>query len=221
MALDVIGSGFGRTGTKSLKEALERLGLGPCHHMYEVIGNPPSVAGWADAFAGKAVDWDAMFAGYNSQVDWPGAHFWRQSAEAFPQAKVVHSVRPEEKWWSSFQKTIGKLSVTYADMPLPPHIREMMDAAYGALKRETFLGDPLDHDRAISAFRKRTEDVKAAIPADRLLVFDVEEGWEPLCAFLGVAVPDEPFPHQNLRADFWDALGGEPEAPGAGTAKAV
>lgn len=213
MALSVIGSGFGRTGTKSLKDALELLGFGPCHHMYEVISNPERVPGWQAAFAGKPVDWTVMYEGYGSQVDWPGAHFWRQAFVAFPDAKVVHSVRPEEKWWASFQKTIAKFSVNYKGMPLPPHIHEMMDATYAALMPETFHGDLLDHDRAIAAFRKRTEDVKAAIPKDRLLVFDVAEGWGPLCAFLNVPVPDEPFPHQNLRKDFWEVVGGEPSDP--------
>jgi hypothetical protein len=213
MALAVIGSGFGRTGTKSMKDALEVLGFGPCHHMYEVIGNPEKVPGWQAAFAGEPADWNEMYDGYRAQVDWPGAHFWREAAAAFPGAKVVHSVRPEEKWWASFQKTIGKLSATYADMPLPPHIRDMLAATFGAVRRETFLGNPLDHDLAIAAFRKRTEEVKAAIPKDRLLVFDVAEGWGPLCAFLKVPVPDQPFPHQNLRADFWEAIGGEPADP--------
>lgn len=218
MTLKVIGSGFGRTGTKSLKDALELLGFGPCHHMYEVVGNPPSVPGWVDAFAGKPVDWDTMYAGYNAQVDWPGAHFWREAAAAFPDAKVIHSVRPEDAWWKSFSKTIGKLSVTYPSMPLPPHIADMLTANFQGVRRDTFKGDPLDHDLAIAAFRKRTEDVKAAIPPERLLVFNVAEGWGPLCAFLGVAVPDVPFPHMNLRADFWDAIGGEPADPVAAMA---
>ncbi len=209
MPLSVIGSGFGRTGTKSLKVALERLGFGPCHHMYEVIGNPGSVPGWVDAFAGKPVDWHEMYAGYGAQVDWPGAHFWREAAEAFPEAKVVHSVRPEEKWWTSFENTIGKLGVTYADLPMPPHIRDMMDATFSGVRR-TFGGEPLDRERGIAAFRRRTEDVQEALPPERVLVFDVSQGWGPLCAFLEVDVPDEPFPHHNLRADFWEALGGEP-----------
>lgn len=212
MPLSVIGSGFGRTGTKSLKTALERLGFGPCHHMYEVVVAPDRVPHWVGAFAGNPVDWDALYSGFNAQVDWPGAHFWREAAAAFPEAKVVHSVRPEEVWWASFRKTIGKLSVTYTDMPLPPHIRDILEATFGGIARETFRGDPLDHDRAIAAFRKRTEEVKATIAPERLLVFDVAEGWEPLCGFLGVAVPDEPFPHLNHRADFWEALGGEPAA---------
>ncbi len=210
MTLEVIGSGFGRTGTKSLKAALERLGYGPCHHMHEVVENPGQVAHWQALAAGKSVDWSEVFAGYRSQVDWPGAHVWRELAEAFPKAKVVHSVRPEETWWASFDKTIGKLMARYRDLPLPPHIRDILEAWNDLAGKATFGGKLGDRETGLAAFRKRTEDVRAALPASRVLVFDVAEGWGPLCAFLGKDVPDEPFPHHNLRADFWEVLGGEP-----------
>lgn len=210
MTLRVISSGFGRTGTKSLKAALERLGYGPCHHMHEIVENPGQVAHWQKLAAGKDVDWNDVFAGYNSQVDWPGAHVWRELAEAFPEAKVVHTVRPEDKWWASFDKTIGKLMARYKDLPLPPHIHDMLEAWNAFAGKETFGGKLGDREVGIAAFRKRTEDVKTALPADRVLVFDVAEGWGPLCAFLGKDVLDEPFPHHNLRADFWEVLGGEP-----------
>ena len=210
MTLDVIGSGFGRTGTKSLKAALERLGYGPCHHMHEIVENPGQVAHWQKLAAGEEVDWNDVFAGYRSQVDWPGAHVWRELAAAFPDAKVVHSVRPEEKWWASFDKTIGKLMARYRDLPLPPHISDMMSAWIDLAGKETFGGKFGDRETGLAAFRRRSEEVRAALPADRLLVFDVSEGWGPLCAFLGKDVPDEPFPHHNLRADFWEVVGGEP-----------
>jgi hypothetical protein len=210
MALEVIGSGFGRTGTKSLKAALEQLGYGPCHHMHEIVENPGQVSHWQAIAAGKPVDWTEVFDGYRSQVDWPGAHVWRELAEAFPDAKVVHSVRPDAQWWASFSKTIGKLMARYQDLPLPPHIRDILTAWNDLAGKETFGGVLDDEKIGMEAFRKRTADVRAAIPADRLLVFDVAEGWEPLCAFLGAKVPDEPFPHHNLRADFWEVLGGEP-----------
>ncbi|AZQ67822.1 hypothetical protein EF888_12145 [Silicimonas algicola] len=210
MTLQVIGSGFGRTGTKSLKAALERLGYGPCHHMHEIVENPEQVAHWQKLAAGGDVDWHEVFAGYNSQVDWPGAHVWRELAEAFPDAKVVHTVRPEEKWWASFQKTIGKLMARYRDIPLPPHIHDILEAWNDLAGKGTFGGKLDDKEVGLAAFRKRTDDVRAALPADRLLIFDPAEGWAPLCAFLGKDVPDEPFPHHNLRADFWEVLGGEP-----------
>lgn len=210
MTLEVIGSGFGRTGTKSLKAALERLGFGPCHHMHEIVEHPEQVGHWQRLAAGEAVDWTAVFAGYRSQVDWPGAHVWRELADAFPKAKVVHTVRPEEKWWASFDRTIGKLMARYRDMPMPPHIADILSAWNDLAGKVTFGGVLDDRENGLAAYRRRTEEVRAALPAGRLLVFDVAEGWAPLCAFLDVPVPDEPFPHHNLRADFWEALGGEP-----------
>jgi Sulfotransferase domain len=210
MALEVIGSGFGRTGTKSLKAALERLGFGPCHHMHEIVVNPDQVAHWQGLAAGEGADWDAVFAGYRSQVDWPGAHVWRELAAAFPDAKVIHTVRPEEKWWASFDKTIGKLMARHGDLPLPPHIRDILLAWNDLVGKSTFSGVLDDKEIGLAAFRQRTKDVREALPPSSLLVFDVAEGWGPLCAFLGVEVPDEPFPHHNLRADFWEVLGGEP-----------
>jgi Sulfotransferase domain len=210
MTLQVIGSGFGRTGTKSLKAALERLGYGPCHHMHEVVENPGQVLHWQKLANGGTVDWEAVFSGYNSQVDWPGAHVWRELATAFPDAKVIHTVRPEDKWWASFNKTIGKLMARYETIPLPPHIRDML-AAWNALAGQGTFGGVLDDEQtALAAYRRRTDEVRTALPTDRLLVFDVAQGWGPLCAFLGIDVPDEPFPHHNLRADFWEVLGGEP-----------
>lgn len=210
MTLEVIGSGFGRTGTKSLKAALERLGYGPCHHMHEIVTNPDQVGHWQRLAAGEGVDWETVFAGYKSQVDWPGAHVWRELADAFPNAKVVHTVRPEEKWWASFDKTIGKLMARYKELPLPPHISDILSAWNDLAGKGTFGGVLDDKEIGLAAYRRRTEDVRKALPADRLLVFDVAEGWKPLCAFLKVDVPDEPFPHHNLRADFWEVLGGEP-----------
>jgi hypothetical protein len=210
MALAIIGSGFGRTGTKSLKEAVERLGFGPCHHMHEVMVNPDQVAHWQALAAGETVDWNDVYSGYRSQVDWPGAAFWREAADAFPQAKVVHTVRPEDVWWNSFSRTIGKLLDMYRQLPLPPHVSAILDAWTEFAGKPTFGGRYDDRESAVAAFRRRTDEVRAAIPDERLLVFDVAEGWEPLCRFLAVPVPDAPFPHHNLRKDFWEVLGGEP-----------
>jgi hypothetical protein len=210
MALSVIGSGFGRTGTKSLKEALEQLGLGPCHHMHEIVTHPEQVAHWQAIAAGKPVVWDEVFAGYNSQVDWPGAHVWRELSSAYPDSKVVHTQRPAEAWWGSFSKTIGKLTNIYPQLPLPPHIRDIMDAWMTMVGSAVFGGKTLDRDTCIAAYNRHNEQVRDTIPASRLLVFDAAEGWEPLCKFLGVPVPATAFPHHNLRADFWEVLGGEP-----------
>jgi len=194
-----------------LKDALERLGLGPCHHMYEIVEKPEQIPAWQALIKGGSRDMGGVFAGYASQVDWPGAHFWRQSLAAFPDAKVLHSVRPPEKWWASFDKTIGKLMERYTELDFPPHIVEILDMSRDFIGEQTLGGQFRDKEAVLAAFAKRTEEVVAAVPEDQLLVFDVAEGWEPLCDFLQVPVPDIPFPHLNLRGDFWEVLGGEPD----------
>ncbi|MDX1779988.1 MAG: sulfotransferase [Thalassovita sp.] len=210
MTLKIIGSGFGRTGTRSLKEALEILGFGPCHHMEEVLANPPQVAHWQAVCDGLSPDWDKVFKGYQSQIDWPGAHVWQDLAGAFPGAKIIHSMRPDDSWWNSFSGTIGKLLTIYRDMPLPPHVHEMMEVAEDIVGHRTFGGRWAERDAALAAYHHRAEEVTATLPADRLLVFDVAQGWDPLCDFLGAAVPEVPFPHRNVKSEFWDVVGGEP-----------
>ncbi len=210
MALQIIGSGFGRTGTRSLKDALEHLGFDPCHHMYEVMANPPQVAFWKERAAGGTPDWTKAFEGYAAQVDWPGAHVWADLLDTFPQAKVLHSHRDPDVWWASFSKTIGKLMNVHGDMPLPPHVEEMLTACEAMIMMETFGTMTPDAGTAKAAYMRRLEQVRAAVPENRLLVYDVAQGWGPLCAFLGVPVPEAPFPHRNRSEDFWESLGGEP-----------
>ncbi|WP_193175920.1 sulfotransferase family protein [Oricola nitratireducens] len=210
MALKVIGSGFGRTGTLSTKLALEELGFGPCHQMVEVMGNPAQPARWAAVAAGEEVDWEEVFEGYKSQVDWPGAAVWRQTAIAFPDAKIVHTERPEDDWWKSFEKTIGKFMSIYRSMPLPPEIAGIFDTMQELIIKPVF-GGHISRETAIAAYRRNNALVRETIPADRLLVFDVAEGWEPLCRFLDVPVPAKAFPRSNQRDEFWAKFGGEPD----------
>lgn len=213
MALQVIGPGFGRTGTASLKRALEILGFGPCHHMEEVARHPEQVPHWVALSEEQPVDWDALFAGYRAQVDWPGAHAWRQLAAHYPQAKVVLSVRDEDAWWKSFSGTIGTSLTMPRDPDLPPHRRAMRDANQRIILEQTFGGRAGDRDAAIAALRRRVEEVKAEIPPARLLVFDAAEGWGPLCRFLGVPVPEGPFPRVNSTEQFWQMRAGTPLPP--------
>lgn len=194
MALKVIGSGLGRTGTMSLKLALEQLGLGPCHHMVEVFMHPESVPQWVAAGAGKP-DWDAIFAGYQSMVDYPGCKFWRELMDYYPDAKVLHSLRDPDKWFDSTQATIFAPGSGAVNAPEP--MREF----FGMVMSD-FGGR--QHDRAymIDYFKRHTEAVIATVPKDRLLVFEASQGWEPLCEFLGAPVPDTPFPRENTTAEF-------------------
>ncbi len=212
MTLSVIGSGFGRTGTKSMYDALGILGLGPCHHMHEVLGTPGQADIWRAVAADPgSADWAEVFRGYRAQVDWPGARVWHEASIAFPQAKVIHTERPEEDWWNSYSKTIGAFFTHAPDLPLPPPIKEL----FGWMKPfivDQVMGDHTSKEAALAAYRANNRKVREVIPAGRLLVFNVAEGWGPLCAFLGVPVPDAPFPQTNARKEFWETFGGEPVA---------
>jgi hypothetical protein len=211
MGLKIIGSGFGRTGTMSLKEALERLAFGPCHHMEELLVHPEQVYDWQGITAGRRKNWEEVFAGYHSQVDWPGAHVWRDLAAAYPQARVIHTVRSEEDWWRSFSQTIAALLLSDQQMPPPPpHIQALTELATEMIAAQTFGGALTDKRAAIAAYRRRTEEVRAAIPPERLLVFDVAEGWQPLCRFLDMPAPVTHFPHLNSADEWWRMVKGEP-----------
>jgi len=209
MTLQVIGSGFGRTGTMTLKTVLEHLGFGPTHHMVEVLQSPQQQTIWHPAFRGEPIDWKLAFDGFSSQVDFPGSGYWRDIMKAFPEAKVIHTERPAEDWWSSFDATIGKSLRLMDTLPLPPELKTL----FGDLRdhfMQKVMGDYCDKATAIAAFEENNRLVRELVPADRLLVFNVAEGWEPLCRFLGVDAPEGPFPHQNVRSEFWQHFGGEP-----------
>ena len=210
MSLKIIGSGFGRTGTMTMKDALGVLGFGPTHHMTEIMAHPEQVAHWKAIFAGEPVDWETVYEGYVSQVDWPGASVWEKSMAAFPQAKVIHTERPEEDWWASFNGTIGKFFARAEGLELPPGFHDIFATMKNGFLASTFT-DFTDKDTAISAYRANNRKVRETVPADRLLVFNVAEGWAPLCYFLGVPIPDAEFPHHNVRVEFWQHFGGEPE----------
>ena len=178
----------------SLKLALEQLGLGPCHHMVEVFMHPESVPLWVAAGAGNP-DWDAIFAGYQSMVDYPGCKFWRELMDHYPDAKVLHSLRDPDKWFDSTQATIFAPGSGALNAPEP------MRDFFGMVMSD-FGGR--QHERAfmVEYFKRHTDAVVASVPKDRLLVFEASQGWEPLCAFLGVPVPDTPYPRENTTADF-------------------
>jgi len=208
MGLKIIGSGFGRTGTMSTKMALEQLGFGPCHHMVEVMGNPVQPTYWADFARGKEMDWAEVFADYTAQVDFPGAAVWHELSIAFPDARVIHTERPEDDWWASYSTTIGKFFVHRENIPLPPAIAAIFETMDDLLVRRVFGG--LDRETSIAAYRRNNEKVRATVPADKLLIFSPTDGWDPLCRFLDVPVPATDFPRSHARDEFWAHFGGEP-----------
>ena len=199
MALKVIGTGFGRTGTSSLKLALEGLGVSKCYHMKEVFEHPEHIPLWDAAARGEPVDWDTIFDGFAATVDWPGAAMWREIWAAYPDAKFIHSERDEDAWLRSFSNTIRN-GLSAGDAAAgPPGWSQMVDRM---ISQKVFGGRMDDDTVCRAAYRRNSEEVRAEIPADRLLVFQPEAGWGPLCDFLGVPVPDTPYPHENTTADF-------------------
>ena len=211
--MKVIGAGFGRTGTASLQSALEELGFGPCYHMYEVFEHPEHADFWEDALRGAPVDWDEVLGGYEASVDWPACTFYEQLMERHPEAKVLLSVRDPEQWYESMRSTVYELAKLSRRSPFsrvglalaslirfgtftirPLQIAQELDEA-------TFEGMFEDKRHAIEVFNQHNEEVKRRVPEERLLVYEVKEGWGPLCEFLGVEEPAKPFPRRNDTAE--------------------
>ncbi len=205
MAIEVIGAGFGRTGTLSLKHALEMLGFAKCYHMLEVHQNPGHRALWSAAHRGEPVDWAALFEGYRASVDWPSCNFWRQQLAAFPDARVLLSRRDPDRWYESVMNTIYASSKAGL---------EADDEATRAAAKWAFeiIWDPLfggrmdDAGHVKAVYQRHNQDIIDSVPAERLLVFEAAEGWEPLCRFLGVPVPDEPYPRVNTTEEFRERM---------------
>ncbi len=206
----VIGAGFGRTGTTSLKAALEVLGFGPSYTLSEVFRNPRHVRFWeaASGHAGEEVDWEGFFADYGVAVDWPSCSLYGELMEAFPEAPVILTVRDPAPWYESTRSTIyglrrlttGPLAVraafAFAGL-FVPGVAGAVRLADRLVWEDTFDGRFEDRDYAMEVFERHNEAVRRRVPPERLLVFDVREGWEPLCDFLDVEVPDDPFPRLN------------------------
>jgi len=218
MAIRVIGAGLARTGTMSMKAALEQLGFSRCYHMIELLAHPEEVHYWEAASRGEKVNWDELFANDQATVDYPGCRYYRQLMEHYPDAKVVLTVRDAEKWYESTRDTIAQVvrNVFGADgngatPPNFPGNAEFTMRVMRMMRQDMWQGDFAgrfeDRDHTIAFFNRHVAEVKAHVPADRLLVFEVTQGWEPLCQFLEVPVPqDTPFPRLNDRETFQNRL---------------
>lgn len=206
MPVNVIGAGIGRTGTLSLKTALNQLGLGPCHHMDEVLQEMArQVPLWQAAVDGRP-DWTAIYRGYASAVDWPTATFFRELHQAYPSAKFILTVRPAQNWVDSFLETIYKALAGRAHAP--EAMQPWLTMSAGVIAKAGIV-DGMDKADLIAAFDAHVAAVKATIPPDQLLVFEVKEGWGPLCDFLGVPIPATDFPRTNDRTEFWERIKGQ------------
>jgi Sulfotransferase domain len=216
MSLKVIGAGFGRTGTLSLKLALEELGLSPCYHMIEVNAHPEHDALWLALARGEASDWRPMLQGYASTIDWPTTYIWKELAAANPQAKIILTVRDPEAWYASAAATIFARMLEFETLraetlraealrgdqaAVDPTRRRHMEMINTLIVEKTF-GGSLDKDNAIAVFNAHNDEVRRLVPRKRLLVYESGDGWQPLCAFLGVPVPATPYPKVNTTGDF-------------------
>ena len=199
MGLRIVGAGLGRTGTASLKMALERLLASPCYHMREVFAHPEHISGWRAAIRGELPDWNVFLQSYAASVDWPASAFWPELSAAFPDALVLLSLRDPETWWESADETIFPTIRT--PIPLGSEHREWPDMVR-ELFAARFTSALDDRDACIAAFRRHNQRVRESVPAGRLIEWTPGDGWAPLCEALEIPEPDEDFPHTNTRAEW-------------------
>ena len=212
MSLQIIGAGFGRTGTLSMKYALEQLGSGPCYHMLEVLRNPHHDPIWLAALHGESVQWDDVFGDFAATVDWPATFFWRELSAAYPEARVLLTLRDAERWYASVTNTIYK-ALTGPPRPGRNSSDEHRQMTRELIPERTFDGRFTDKAHTIAVFNRHNEEVRDTVPADRLLVHQFGSGWAPLCEFLGCEVPDAEFPRVNSTEEFDAPKAWEPEQP--------
>jgi Sulfotransferase domain len=210
--MKLIGAGMPRTGTLTQKVALEMLGFEPCYHWVNILADLDQVDVWNRALDGEDV-WEEVFAGYHATVDWPGGYFWRELMDRYPDAKVLLSVRDPDRWEPSFRETIWNMGHGESLLRLMASARGHVDPQWARyLKlvdrmfwtgKGTFAASGGERpEQLISEFKRHNEEVEATVPPERLLVWSVTEGWEPLCEFLEVPVPEEQMPHANDRDTF-------------------
>lgn len=212
--IKIIGAGMGRTGTKSLQEALIHLGFGNCYHMSELFLNPYGVKYWKEAYLTKKTDWNSLFIGYQAIVDLPGSMFYKELSDQYPEAKIILTERDAESWYESALKTIYSFEPSFKSK-----MRLLLNAPFNGTARNIikvgqfnrksifdgfFEGRFEDRTYAISKYIRHNEEVKKSVPADKLLVFKSKEGWEPICRFLDLPIPNIPYPTSNSSQSFYE-----------------
>lgn len=215
--MKVIGAGFGRTGTMSLKVALEELGAGPCLHSLESMrsgGNREIASHWERIANGEPIDWRQAFAGFGSTVDWLGARFYPEMLRAWPQAKVILSVRDPEAWYESCHASLHATREMSSALRGQQGTAPVLRAVDSAIWEDLFDGRFDEREHALEVFERHRLEVARIVPAERLLIYDIREGWEPLCELLQVPVPKTPFPHLNGRDAFWTRFGAKSATAG-------
>ncbi len=203
MSVDIIGAGLGRTGTMSLRAALGMLGW-PCYHMNAVLfeaDHKGDVDFWLEVAEDPDRadrDWARVFGAVRATVDFPGCTVWTTLMEAFPEAKVIFTHHPKgaEGWYDSTRATIYRGTGFPAGTAFGTKVNRMLDSlVWHHMMQDTME----DRDAAIARYHAHAEEVRDRVPAEKLLVYSVDQGWGPLCDFLGVPVPDTPFPQVNAR----------------------
>lgn len=205
MTIQVIGAGFGRTGTLSLKFALETLGFDKCYHMMEVVVNQDHINEWRRAARGESLDWQALYQGYQATVDWPSANYWRELQLEYPDAKVVLTLRDSDQWYTSVMNTIWKISSNALAEGRRRRDEEMIERAMmgsEVIWDGVFDGRMDDRDYVIECYERHNQEVIDTVSAEKLLVYRPGDGWEPLCRFLQKPVPDSGYPRVNSTEDF-------------------
>lgn len=217
MSIKIIGAGFPRTGTNTLRESLEKIGYVKTYHMKNLLTNPNNLHYWTTLKATGTTNWDELYKGYQATVDFPCYPWYKEHMKQYPDAKVILSLRPFEKWYTSFYSTIWQaqnpteseraaMGERVAADPRLRSVMQVMGFAKQTITEDHFQGKFLDKEFMEKVFNEHNEEVKKYVPADKLLVFDVSEGWKPLCKFLDVEVPNEPLPHTNKREDFHEMV---------------
>ncbi|MEP6647337.1 MAG: sulfotransferase family protein [Saprospiraceae bacterium] len=212
MSIQVFGTGQGRTGTTSLKQALEHLGYGKCYHMFELLNNPEQVIYFEKAERGEEVDWDNLFKGYHSACDFPVIRYYQDILKRYPDARVIHTIRDQESWFKSASNTIFwvtqpspmRIFKMMIRLPFSPTLRKRLRVLKfnGMMIRKVFGEDLKNKEKIIDVFNKYNDEILRNIPKEKMLIYDVKDGWEPLCRFLGVPVPKIPFPKSNTTDEF-------------------
>ena len=199
MPLDILGLGLPRTGTKTLKKALEILGYQKCYHMYELRIHPEHISYWEAASDGAEVDWEKLFTGYCAATDYPAAYHWRTLLKRYPNALVILTVREPAAWYRSAKETVFKIANNIPNNNSPLAQRRRL------WKRDMskWLGEETDNAQLmLKKFAEHQQDVQSIVPTEHLLIYDVREGWEPLCSFLSKDIPNREFPWTNTTTDF-------------------
>ena len=211
MGLEIIGAGFGRTGTLSLKFALEELGFDRCYHMMEIPKVAHHIGSWRQAAAGKNVDWHLLFQGYKAAVDWPSCNYWREQLRAFPEAKIILTKRDPDSWYESVMNTIWPASVkgrelARSNVNLDKVSQDRSSMVFEVIWDGIFEGRMSEKDFVIDKYEKHNQAVIDEVPSSKLLIYEPGEGWEPLCRFLECSQPSMDYPNVNSTEEFFSRM---------------